>query len=131
MSEVASSVGAAVPWALIFALITMLFRARLSGDPALWKRVEALEQKLEEQRRDFDAKMEAERMACAKHISDLEGQIRDLQQRQSSFGAMSNKPLCGALDVAYPAPAENGENDDLLAQLGNVEGTGRDYGTQA
>lgn len=116
---------ALVPWAVIIAFCGLIVKVRLSGDPALWKRVEALEAKLDQQAKDFERKLDDEKAECAKKIAALEGRIRQLQQRQSSLGNVAeDKPLGPQLRTAFPVRTED-KDADVLAKLSRVPGRRR------
>lgn len=95
----------ALPWVAVLGFFGMILRLRVSGDPALWRRVEALEKKLED-----------ERISCDERIAQLEGYIRQLQQQQASFGHISDKPLKGPLHTAF-RPDCSDKDGDLIAKL--------------
>lgn len=121
-----SGLVAAIPWVAILGFFGMILKVRVSGDPALWKRVEALEAKLEQQTRDFatrlQAELEEERAECARKLGELEGQIRQLQQQQVSFGNMAQgDPMCGTLRTAFAVPIGN-KDADLLKKLNRIPG---------
>lgn len=118
-AELTGGFTAALPWAFVLGLFGLFFKARLSGDPALWKRVESLEAEIKAQRKEFDDKLDRERKECERRIVDLEGTIRQLQQRQKSATRFADKPLCGSLDIAFPPDAEEAEKD-LLRKLDRI-----------
>lgn len=116
---------AVIPWTALLGFFGLLLRVRVSGDPALWKRIEALELKLEQQSREFDKKLQDERADCAKKLAEMEGRIRQLQQQQTSFGNVSDdRPLASPLRKAFPAQEGNQDND-LIRKLDREPGRKR------
>jgi hypothetical protein len=64
-----------------------------------------------------------ERTACDRQIKDMEGQIRQLQQRQTSAGRMARNQAEGPLHTAFPVTLGPDQDDDLLGKLDGVPGT--------
>lgn len=118
--EIASALAGAIPWAAVVALFGVLLKVRVSGDPALWKRIEALEAKLEEQ----DRKILAERRDCDRRIGELEGIIRSLQQHEQSMGNLADNAAAAPLHSVYH-PDRTEKDSDVLRQLDRVPGTRR------
>lgn len=115
------SAAAAGPFGLVLLILYLMFKARLSGDPALWKRIETLEQRLDEQREHFEKKLEEERKECAAQLAKLEAEVRQLQQIDSSRGHLADTPDGGALRRAFPPPrpraGKRDQDQDLLNKL--------------
>jgi hypothetical protein len=108
-----------VPWAALLGFLGLVLKLRVSGDPALWKRIEALEAKIDQQRKDFEKVMREEREDCARRLLEMEGRIRQLQQRQTSAGNVADKPLAGPLRQAFP-PIDSDQDADLMERLDRV-----------
>jgi hypothetical protein len=116
---VPADVAAIIPWAALLGFLGLVLKLRVSGDPALWKRIEALEEKIEQQRKDFEKAMRDEREDCARRLLEMEGRIRQLQQRQTSSANVADKPLSGPLRTAFP-PVDSDQDADLMEQLDRV-----------
>jgi septal ring factor EnvC (AmiA/AmiB activator) len=105
-----NSIAGILPWVALLGFFGLLLRVRVSGDPALWRRIEALEKKIDAQQEE----MMREREECSARISDLEGKIRQLQQRERSLGNIDDdRPLAGVLRHAYPVE----KDADLIRKL--------------
>lgn len=108
------SVGASVvnvlPWVALLGFFGLLLKVRVSGDPALWRRIETLEKKIDDQQEE----MMREREECSARISRLEGMIRQLQQRERSLGNIDDdRPLAGVLHRSFPVD----QDVDLLRKI--------------
>lgn len=101
-----------IPWAALLGFFGLLLKIRVSGDPALWARIEALEKKLDAKEKEFDAKMAAERKECAEKLARMEAQIRELQQRETSFGNLNDTPISKPLRTAYPVRRSRKQDPD-------------------
>lgn len=115
---------AAVPWVAcivaLFGFFGLLLKVRVSGDPALWARIDRLEARLDDKDREFDARLAEERAECDRRLDELEGEIRLLQQREMAF-AGTDMPLASPLRTAFPVkrrPRGQPDQDaDLLRKL--------------
>jgi regulator of replication initiation timing len=81
--------------------------------------ISRLEDELRQQRIDFEGKLAEERADCARRLQAMEGKIRQLQQRQASFGNLSTDRLGGALHHAFHPDPEN-KDRDLIDKLDEV-----------
>lgn len=110
------------PWIAILGFFGLLLKVRVSGDPALWRRIEALEKKIDDQQDE----MMREREECAARISKLEGMIRQLQQRERSIGHLDeDRPLGGSLRRAFPPDRAAEKDGDLIRKLNRKPGRKR------
>lgn len=122
---------AAVPWVAcivaLFGFFGLLLKVRVSGDPALWTRIESLELRLDRKddaifllRKELDDKLVEERAECDRRLDELEGEIRLLLQREATFGAVDT-PLSAPLRKAFPVkrrPRGQPDQDaDLLRKI--------------
>jgi hypothetical protein len=130
--------GAAVIGA-IGAVLTAIIRnkvpvrkVKLEGEAALWERIELLESRADakdikhaEDRERWEKQMRADHAECERRIDELrnefEGQIRQLQQEQQSFGNISDDgpPLSRQLGRAHPVPKM--PNPDLDALIDKIK----------
>lgn len=119
-----TAVSEVIPWLAIAGFFGLMLRVRVSGDPALWKRVEALEAKLEANAKEFEKKLADERRDCAKKLADMEGQLRDLEQQLVSSGRLSINAVAGPLHSVF-RPDYGDKDSDVIAKLEKLPGTGR------
>lgn len=110
---------ALMPWIAVLGFFGILLKVRVSGDPALWNRIEALERRLDEQGRNFERLMKEERDECTRKLSEMEGRIRELQQQQNSMGNLSEHPIKMQLRSAFK-PDHSPKDEDLVAKLNGV-----------
>lgn len=111
-----------LPWIAVLGFFGVLLRVRVTGDPALWKRIEALETRLDEQGKNFERLMKQERDECTRKLSEMEGRIRQLQQQQNSFGNIGEgRPLQAQLHEAFK-PDHSDKDKDLVGKLNKVPG---------
>lgn len=114
-----SAVTDVLPWMAILAFFGLLLKVRVTGDPALWNRIEALEHRLDEQGKNFERLMKEERDECTRKLSEMEARIRHLQQQQNSMGNLGDPPLRMQLSSAFK-PDNSPKDADLVAKLNCV-----------
>lgn len=120
-----SVVAEIIPWMAILGFFGLIMKLRVSGDPALWKRIEDLEKRMDSQAKEFQQKLDDERADCARKLAAMEGRIRELQQQQASLGHLNEAPLAGPLHHAFPLDRGPDKDADLVARLTSQPGRRR------